>query len=340
MRFFPVLFRVLISGGVFGLAAGSLFGSDRGQQSQLTLYWENDIFARSDRQYTNGFKFSWLSADMDDYELTGWSETVVGHLPFINRPGVVRNLGLSFGQEIYTPDDIRLPNPPQDDRPYAGWLYAGISFHSKTLTRTDIIEFNVGVIGPLSLAEETQKTIHSIFGADRPEGWDHQLKTEPGILGLYERKWRAGDYAFGEAFRTDFIPHVGAGVGNVAVYGSAGGMVRYGYNLPRDFGTNPLRRPGDVPLPADDGAPRPPFGVHLFAGVDGRYVAHDIFLDGNTFRDSRSVERRPWVAELNGGLGFEYRDFRATYSIVYRTRQFESQDRSLLFGSISATVPF
>ncbi len=274
------------------------------------------------------------------YGFEGWRRSFVDALPFINRPDVVRNLGLNLGQEIYTPDDITLANPPDDDRPYAGWLFLGVSFHSRTATRLDVIEFNFGLIGPYSLAEETQSFVHKIFGADRPRGWDHQLKTEPGFLATYERRWRARAWAFGDNFGADFIPHAGVSAGNVAIHGNAGGTVRYGFRLPTDFGANPSRRPSDASLHVGEDGRKGRFGAHVFAGVDGRYVARDIFLDGNTFRDSRSVERKPWVAEFNGGVAMACRDLQVTYAVVYVTRQFETQDRENLFGSLSVTMPF
>jgi hypothetical protein len=185
------------------------------KKGHLNLYWENDIFAGTDGQYTNGFNVWWLSADVNQYTLPRWGETAVGYLPFINRPGVVRNLGLGFGQQIYTPDDITLRDPPEDDRPYAGWLYLAIAFHSKTEHRIDTFEFNLGVVGPPSLAEKTQRAIHRRVGGDRPRGWDHQLGTEPGLQAIYERRLRTPRFPIGGPFETDIIPHLGAGLGNI-----------------------------------------------------------------------------------------------------------------------------
>ena len=58
---------------------------------------------------------------------------------------------------------------------------------------------------------------------------------------------------------------------------------------------------------------------HVLAGIDGRAVARNIFLDGNTFRDSRS-------------LG---------YTHVLSTREFESQDGARHdFGAFSLSMEF
>ena len=43
------------------------------------------------------------------------------------------------------------------------------------------LELQVGVIGPPSLAEQTQKAIHEVFGMRDPKGWAEQLPTQPTL---------------------------------------------------------------------------------------------------------------------------------------------------------------
>ena len=43
------------------------------------------------------------------------------------------------------------------------------------------------------------------------------------------------------------------------------------------------------------------FGWYLFGGVEGRAVAHNLFLDGNTFAKSLSVQKKTFVADFQGG---------------------------------------
>ncbi len=69
----------------------------------------------------------------------------------------------------------------------------------------------------------------------------------------------------------------------------------FGFNLPSDFGVQ-LARPGSVGgRPADDLDPRVAldrnFSVFASGAADGRAIARYIFLDGNTFRSSRSVKK-------------------------------------------------
>jgi hypothetical protein len=61
----------------------------------------------------------------------------------------------------------------------------------------------------------------------------------------------------------------------------------------------------------------------------------DIFLDGNTFTDSHSVDKKAWVADLAAGVTLSYGNLMLTYSHVTRTREFEGQDDPHNFGSMT-----
>jgi lipid A 3-O-deacylase len=121
--------------------------------------------------------------------------------------------------------------------------------------------------------------------------------------------------------------------------------VRFGFNLPSDFGVQLIRPGGGGNSPIDDSDPRVSATRHwsffVFGAVDGRAVARDIFLDGNTFKDSPSVEKIPFVADLSYGLGFIRGPFQLTFTQVYRTREFETQPYKYNeFGSLALSWAF
>ncbi len=128
------------------------------------------------------------------------------------------------------------------------------------------------------------------------------------------------------------IPHAGFSLGNVSTYANTGFEVRSGYRLPADFGSNLIRPSGDSNATA-----RAPFNIFLFAAVDGRAVARDITLDGNTFEDSPSVDKKPLVADLFAGMGMGTKHWQLTYSQAYRTKEFYAQTDRSVFGSISVS---
>ncbi|MDA1101962.1 MAG: lipid A deacylase LpxR family protein [Proteobacteria bacterium] len=309
------------------------------QYGTITFQLENDLFYGADRHYTNGLRLSWVSPPPKDMprELNWLRERL--KLIGLNNNDDTR-LGLALAQEMYTPADRRRTDLILDDRPYAGWLYGAVSLHSKTDIRSngfeemlDSVEFDLGVVGRHSYAKETQDYIHDIRLFERFDGWHNQLKDEPGILLMYERKFRTGPHdAFPTNLQMDVVPHIGGSIGNVLTHLNLGGAARYGYNIPHNFGPPNLIK-GMRTL--DDGPLEDGWSLYAFAGAEGRYVAHNIFLDGNTWQDSHSVDREPWVADLSFGLAFEYRRFKIAYTEVLRTREFDGQDDNARFGSVS-----
>ncbi len=311
----------------------------------LSIYLENDYFGGTDRHYTNGAKISYLSGDLETWGREGWRRSFVEMLPFVNREGAQKNFGLAIGQNMYTPQDTEAFNPDPNDRPYAGWTYLELSFVSKTQTVMDTLSFQVGMIGPHSYADTTQRHVHEWTGNDRPNGWEYQLEDELGVNIVYERRWRLYGRAFSRTLGADLIPHVGVSLGNVQTYANVGGTVRLGFNLPSDFGISLIRPGGTVPTPIDDADPRVSpnrdWSFFVFGSADGRAVARDIFLDGNTWEDSRSVDKEPLVADLSYGFGIIAGKWQLTFAQTYRTREFEKQkEKYNEFGSVALSRAF
>jgi len=314
----------------------------------LTVLFENDLFRNTDRYYTNGVKISWISPDLTHYKDSGklpdWSLPLIHRLPFVNEPGLQRNVSFSLGQKIFTPDDTKTETLIKDDRPYAGWLYFGTGFHNKNVRRLDTIEVELGVIGPAALGEESQNTVHRYRGLGEAKGWRHQLKDEPGVAVILERKWRAFQAHRASGLGADLITHGGGALGNVFTYLNAGFEMRAGWNVPTDFGTSLIRPCGDANSPSDATDPRfspkKGYGFYLFGALTGRAVLRDIFLDGNTFRDSQSVSKEPFVGDLIIGASLLLHRFKVSYAQISRSKEFKKQDGGSSFGSISFSYSF
>ncbi len=320
------------------------------QEESLTFsfYFENDLFADTDQNYTNGVKLTWISPDLTRYAESGqlpeWGLKIVQCLPFINESGFQRNIAFSVGQNMYTPEDISRSDLIEDDRPYGGWLYLGAAFHSKNEERLDSMEIQLGMVGPASFAEETQTFVHRLRDIQIPRGWDNQIKNEPGLAVVYERKWRSLVMGNPGGIGFDAIPHLGATIGNVYTYANAGLELRLGWNLPIDFGTSLIRPAGDSNAPSGTAdlrlSGRREFGVHLFGALNGRAVLRDIFLDGNTFRDSHSVDKKTFVGEAVAGIGLNYGRFKLSYAQVFQTKSFDIQKDNHSFGSITISFSY
>jgi hypothetical protein len=311
----------------------------------ISFYFENDLFGGKDQQYTNGARISLLSPNLvkygDDPNL-GRLAGAFDDFRWIGAPGYERNVAFTIGQNMYTPNDTESVDLVEDDRPYAGWLYAGLGLVWKNEKVRNTFLVNVGVVGPWSYAEETQRLVHEARGIEVPEGWGNQIDNELGIVLAYERMWRLRDA--GNGWGWDVLPYAGASVGNVYTFAKVGAELRLGYNLPDDFGTSAIGPSAttSTPVEAPGRAKRwyNSFGTHLFARAEGRAVARDIFLDGNTFEDSHSVDKEPLVADLVAGVSVNYRNTKLTYAYIYRTKEFKGQEDEQIFGSLTLTVNF
>ncbi|MES1989653.1 MAG: lipid A deacylase LpxR family protein [Pseudomonadota bacterium] len=312
----------------------------------ITMEVENDLFAKlanTDRHYTNGLKLSWISApttDMPDWLKSLSAPPLFGFLTNDeNITGTTHRVGVSLAHLIFTPNDTDNPAPIYNDRPYAGWLHTTFTLQSvrsndRGESWQDQWALDLGVIGPAAGGEEVQNNWHKLIGAEEAEGWDNQLKNEVGVNLSFERAWRSNLFETPKVFglSTDIIPYGSLALGNISTYAGAGAVWRIGPSLPDDFGPPRI-------YPASGGSEwfhtSSGFDWYLFVGVEGRAVARDIFLDGNTFRDSQSIDKKPVVGDLKLGTVIVLGGARLSFTHDFRTREFDGQPKIDQFGSLT-----
>jgi hypothetical protein len=305
-----------------------------------TFFFENDLFNGTDSNYTNGVKYSLLSPDLSPHAKQGNLPRkvleVIHKIPFIrdSSPEFSHKAEFSVGQNMYTPANTSRTDLITNDRPYAGWSYLGLAYHRKTefeesLDFLDSVEIQMGIVGPQAYAEETQTLVHELRDIATAKGWAHQLKNEPGLVVAFERKWLFYPKST-SALTVDAITHAGGALGNVATYFNTGVEVRCGLNLPRNFGVSLIRPAGSAFF-----TPSQKPSLYLFGAVNGKYVLRDIFLDGNSFTESHSIDKKDWVADLAAGVTLRYGNLMLTYTHVTRTRQYVGQEESHDFGSMT-----
>lgn len=184
-------------------------------------------------------------------------------------------------------------------------------------------------------AGQTQNDFHIFEGSAQAQGWGCQLRNEPAFVASWERKWRL-IHEFGNHFGVEFIPDAGASVDNVFDYAEAGGLLRWGRGLKANWGPDFIR-PGYSSTsyfsPERGGTD---LGFNIYTGIQARAIARNIFLDGNTFTDSRRVAKVPVVGDAFVEAQLYYKGWvRLGFSLLVRSPEFYHQQGLDLFGSFN-----
>jgi hypothetical protein len=295
--------------------------------------WENDAVGETDENYSNGISLTYLHSGRGLLGgLWGWFGVEEGQ--FFSSYDV--------GQIMVTPMDTDRPIPDPEDRPYVGMLYASASTQLQRGNVLHGVKLVTGVVGPASQAEHVQAWFHELIGDDKPQGWAYQLHNEPIFNLVYEHRRKYPLLADTSAWSAEIIPVGNIMMGNVLIQAQAGAQVRFGYQVPDNFGTTLIRGFGALPYarPRRNGETEPRWGAYVFASGSGVAVARNLSLDGNTFEDSPSVEKNPFFLTGEFGLSLWTRWCEVTASFVWWGEEFKNQARPSRFGALAITVPF
>ncbi|KFN51422.1 lipid A deacylase LpxR family protein [Arenimonas composti] len=302
---------------------------------------DNDVWGgtHQDQGYTAGANLAWSSptGDLAEDDCLPAPARLAGRaLPWLVGEGRTGNVTIAVTQAIYTPMDRDRTDVILEDRPYAGITTFAFAINVRDGDRLATTQLRLGLVGPSARGEEIQGAIHGLFGRNTFAGWDNQLRDEPVIQLGHERVWRR-TFASDDGGRYwEGSLHAGGVAGNLATYANFGGEIRFGRDLPDDMVSSPFRLAGDglaprlQPLSEGDG-----WRWHVFASLDNRLVAHDITLDGSTWKDSHSVDRRRYVADLTLGIVFARGPWRFAATHTRRTREFAGQAEAPVFGTFS-----
>jgi hypothetical protein len=304
----------------------------------ITIYWENDgTFAKpnkpTDRHYTNGMALA-----------------VAGRAPWADGfADVVPGLGAQFdpsrtgagvmaGQLIFTPEDTDTRTLIPGDRPYAGYLFAGLYVQRAGEHVMDHLQLDLGLVGPSAGGETVQRGIHDWRNVSEPEGWGNQLRDETTVQVYGRRKWRIGpEWVRDGGFAGELIPQVGFALGTVHRHLEGGVLLRIGWNLPDDFGPARLDNPGYALARSAPG-----WSAYGYLGGSGRVVEHNLFIEGNTWRDSHSRNARPLVGQVRAGVVLRYQweigAIEVGYSQTFLSDEFENQEDTDSFGSVTVAM--
>lgn len=224
------------------------------------------------------------------------------------------------GQRLYGP---RLDSyePMVGQRPYAGWLYAAATGRVVDGNTRHTAGVEAGVTGSPSLGEPVMETYHRVAGFWRPVGWRHQLAFEPAVALRYGVERRVAEAWIGGVRAADVVAQAGASAGNLRTELQAGARARAGMRLPHPWAARPPRV----------------LSAYVTAGASAQVVAHDLFLDGNTFGGDTRVSREPLVAETSWGVGISARRLGVEYRVQRRSRAYAEEPGGHPYSTIEIT---
>lgn len=309
----------------------------------LSFSYENDLIGDGqDKYYTSGVRLTYFNTNTN---VPRYLDKAADAVPGFDLNETTSTF-FTLGQNLYTPSDVTTRAPQKNDRPYAAWLYGSIGMATLTEDHLDELELTLGVVGPEALGEQTQKFIHRhITDSNIPKGWSNQIDFEPGVILSWQRRWPQGIggdwYAdIGNKWRIRAEPNVNVSLGNIYTYAGTGLMLTMGPYQDTLQDTPPRVKPAMAGTGYFD-VPDQDWSWYVFAGLDGRAVARNIFLDGNSFdSNSPSVDKNILVGDAVGGIAFTLHDYRLSYTANYRTKEFKDQSEDTFFGSITLTTRF
>ncbi len=138
----------------------------------IRFNYENDYFAANDKYYTQGMIMELVAP---------W----VGKLPtsrLLLAPSYPYvKYGISLEDDIYTPNNIDNAEVQKGDRPYASTAFVNMFLIALDTAKKQRFSaaLSVGLIGPVTGAEEMQTEVHRILPHNSaPMGWRHQVQND------------------------------------------------------------------------------------------------------------------------------------------------------------------
>ena len=300
----------------------------------LSLQLENDSFGRTnDADYTQGLRLAYASDSP-----AGWIQSL---LPERYQAREL-NAQVFLGQAIFTPYEIFETELLDYDRPYAGWLYLGGALQSVDLNPgsavsvAERLEISAGIVGPSSGAEQAQRSTHELLQTYDVSGWQNQLRDEPTLQVSYARKWAHIQPVGNRGLQFELSGTLGGNLGNVNTSLVSGVGVRFGRDLFSSLGVNAFA----PSIGGPDSAMRAGSGWYLYSDLQLRLVQRDIFLDGNTFKDSHSVEKETRVGEWQIGAMLPTGRYRWSVYHARRSQEFVDQYADVDFFGIGLSASF
>lgn len=269
---------------------------------------DNDSLDDSDDQYTSGVSLSYISRHEPSFARTPLPEWIGGalddHWPFEGQDQ--RFVIYSLSHRVFTPTDLSARGVVEGDIPYAGLVYATATVGSQSPRALNAFALTLGIVGPAALGEEIQSGVHSLIDSEDPKGWDEQLDNEPLLNVGYEHRRRLLRSGAWKGVSGDVLGAFSASAGNLQTQATLASTARVGFRVPSNFHMQShFLAEESLGLRANDPDPKRR-SLYLFTGFAATALANAIYLDGNTFSDSHSVDHDHYVLRGSVGIAGSY----------------------------------
>lgn len=288
--------------------------------AEIGLVTENDLYTSwdNDQYYTNGIEFYYR------------------YLGKTDNPKLAKRITeFRVGQYIYNPQSVRVENIHYHDRPYAGYLFAEAGIN-KFYVNEDVLKMNfqIGVLGPESKAEEVQEGLHNLFGYHKVRGWEHQIRTSVGLQANVYYSTKILDGTFKEKVDFHLLADVNAGtIWNSITLGTMSRVSLSGLLLPMyDSSLH------GAALDHDPEKYKGRRELYLYFSPLLTYQAYDATIEGSLFNDNSPVTFPLIPFRFNAEAGVKYRrnNWNLSYTVVYRGKELSnSVITGFYYGSIN-----
>lgn len=248
-------------------------------------------------------------------------------------------LGFEAGQKMYNPQSGFIPAARYIDRPFAGYLYVGSTLNLLYDNESNIkLGAQVGVIGPASIARQTQEFIHRTFGFYPPEGWQYQIRNNAVLnLSAEYNKLIVRDQAF------DLTLNAYGNLGNGFSGAGIGPMFRIG-RLNALF--NSVSTQSTV-ISAKNMNAAKQHELFFYYKPLLNYVAYDATVEGGLFTTNNDLTSQEVTLTQNrfifsnqvGGV-YNANRFSFDFSVVFHTKDVNEMLVSHQWGSLAVMYHF
>jgi|GEM_PF-382964 len=306
-----------------------------------TLATDNDLVFHSDDAYTAGMFASWVGdeyskseADSFTYLYTSTLKNIFTLLPLIDLENKNLNASISLSEIVMTPNDLTQTQAIYDDIPYSGTLGIDFSLFAWDKNQFDEYRISVGVVGPLSGAEQLQNLVHKITGSEEAKGWDNQLGNHFYVNLGYLKGMKNYEYFLNNDTRFEWFNSMYFDAGNYYIGAGAGSLVRIGQNIPNNFNTPSTLMSTSASNNLNFTSRKNEFGWAANLGISADLIGY-MYLQEAAIDAGYDVEREWGIVSLTASFELYYENMRASLDLF--PSRTSSKDDSGSWGRISFT---